>query len=615
MRRSAFSKWLALLLLQGLLLGLIGFFPEKARELEAPLEDWRVRLLQPQTQQLDSRIALIDIDDRTLAQEGRWPWSRERIAVLIETILSQQPALLGIDILFPDHSQGTAGLSNVLNDSRITTSLVWAPSSVPPRGRLPEGTRCSENCASLPRIGSWINNIRVLEGREQAHITPVTDTDGVVRRLFPLVCHPDACVETLALSLMRQLMGSASEYALKPPGKLVSAEGVIQLPLEPDTSVRIPWYSSGGDIPWVSARAVLNNELPEGFLRGRVLILGSSAVGLHDRISTPVAADFPAMEAHGLLLQGLLNQQTWASHPNGWVISAAVALITSVLIALILLQQHPLWASFTAVTANGLWWLFLLWQQQQGIFWPQLTLLASSLLTLALLIPWTALDAMRARDILQHQFSHYVAPQVMARIQRQPDQVIGLEPERRLMTVLFADLRNFSAYAADIDPERLAEVLQIIMDRLTSTIHQHGGTVDKYIGDAVMAFWGAPLADADHAGHAIAAAQALCLEMKQVGFEHNLPLELSVGINSGDVVVGEFGSSHRRSYTLIGAPVNLAAHLEAATRQTDTPILVGEGTHRLLPNAHWPERIDLSLSSNTSPTPAWGILPESRVLS
>lgn len=614
MRRNTLLKWIALSLLQGVLLSLLLTLPDQARLLEATLEDWRIQLLQPDLSHTDPRIALIDIDDATLEQEGRWPWQRERIAELIEQLLAQQPALIGIDILFPDQAAGTTGLAKALSDTHITTSMVWAPSSVPPRGRLPNKVTCSGDCSKLPRIGSWINNISILEGNEQAHITPITDSDGRVRRLFPLVCHHNTCVEAMALSLMRQLLSTQPEYGLLAPLTLTSIDQVLQLPLEPDTSARIPWYSPSGRIPWVSAKTVLNNELPEQLLQGRVLILGSSAVGSYDRISTPVAADFPAMEAHALLLQGLLDQRPWVTADNSWPVSISIALVTSFLLALVLLRQHPLLAALAALLINASWLAFLLWKQQSGVFWPQLPVLAASLATLALLIPWTALDAIRARDILQHQFSHYVAPQVMTRLRSQPDRIIGAEPERKLMSVLFADLRNFSAYASDTDPEHLAEVLQLIMDRLTNTIHQHGGTVDKYIGDAVMAFWGAPLEDADHARHAVIAAQALCHEMSLISLEHDLPLELSVGVNSGDVVVGEFGSSHRRSYTLLGAPVNLAAHLEAATRQTEYPILIGAGTRQLLTSADWPAPIELNLSSQPMPISAWGITAETHGL-
>ncbi|MBV0932297.1 CHASE2 domain-containing protein [Marinobacterium weihaiense] len=611
MRRTLSAKILALLCLHGLMLLVHLVWPERVRQLEAPLDDMRIRLLQPAVSGPDPRLALIDIDDDSLAQEGRWPWSRTRIAALIQALQAQSPALIGVDILFPDQADQSDTLAQALQADNITTSLVWTTANMPTQGTLPEQAECRGDCRALPRMRSWITNIPLLQGREQAHISPITDPDGTVRRLFPLVCHPQTCVETLALSLMRQLLGSPTAYRFDASTHtLSSTDTLIRLPLAADASLRIPWYSPDGHaIPWVSARDVLNRQLPDDFLQGRVLILGSSAVGLHDRISTPIAPDYPAVEAHALLLQGLLNQQLWYTPAHANTLAWGAGLIIALALAIALIRQRPRLGLAAALTGVTGWGLFALTQQPGGAFWPLLPVLATTLGTLALLVPWTALDAIRARDILQRQFSHYVAPPVLQRIRRHPEHVIGMEPERRIMTVLFADMRNFSAYAADIDPEYLARVLQIIMDRLTDVIHQHGGTVDKYIGDAVMAFWGAPLADAEHARHATEAARALCAEMDRVAAEYQLPLRLSVGVNSGEVVVGEFGSSHRRSYTLIGAPVNLAAHLEAATRQTPFAILLGPGTRALLPRDTDGSPVDLHLSSQPLPTRAWGLAP------
>ena len=587
--------------------------PDLMRRLEAPLEDWRIRLLAPTQVTPDPRIALIDIDNASLAQEGRWPWPRERTADLIQQLQAQQPALIGIDIIFPDQASGSDQLAQVLQADNITTSLVWSPARHSSQGKLPLPARCLDGCQPLPRIGSWISNAPGLHTAEQAHISPIIDPDGKVRRLYPLACRQDHCIEALALSLMRQLAGTLPEYRLRSllgSHILSDSSELIRLPLERDTSLLIPWYHPQYAIPWVSAADILNGTLTDNWLRGRILILGSSAVGLHDRISTPIAANFPAAEAHALLLQSLLDQRLWHRPSIGPLIAQGVALLSTLLLAFLLLRQQPLRALLLGLTANLLWLGFILLRQQQGEFWPQLPLLASSASTLALLIPWLALDALRSRDILRRQFSQYVAPQVLERIHRQPDRVIGADPERSTMTILFADLRNFSAYAEQIDPELLARTLQQLMDHFTRIIHQHEGTVDKYIGDAIMAFWGAPLADADHARHAIDAAQEQYLEMEQLSRQPGMPpLQLSVGINSGEVVVGEFGSSYRRSYTVIGAPVNLAAHLEAATRRTDAPILVGDATQALLPDFPWPTPLQLQLSDHPTPLRVWPIYP------
>lgn len=603
-------KWLTLAALQLGLLLLFQLQPGPLVRLEHVLQDWLVRNMQPAMHQADPRIALIDIDDASLQQVGRWPWPRTHIAELLTQLQQYHPALIGIDILFPDEAVTDDPLSEVLQADNITTSLVWSQASLPSRGHFPTIANCTGFCSALPDVTSWISNIPGLSASEQAHISPITDLDGVVRRIYPLACNQSGCVETLALSLARQLFGIQPDYMLSQRAHqwhLSSSDQLLQLPLLADTSVLIPWYSRhSGAIPWISAAKVLQQDIPPDFLEGKILILGSSAVGLHDRISTPVIADFPAVEAHALLLQGILDQANWYRPDNADTVVWILALSTSVCAGLLLIVRR-LFAALSLVFSVQLTWLaFSHYAITSGQLWPQLPVFLLPMAALSLFLPWVMLDAVRARDILQRQFRHYVAPQIMSRIQQQPDQIIGAEPERCVMTVLFADLRNFSTFAEGTDPEQLAELLQQIMDRLTRVIHRHGGTVDKYIGDAIMAFWGAPMADHDHAAHGVAAAQALCREMALISAEPGMPnLQLSVGINSGVVVVGEFGSSHRRSYTLLGAPVNLAAHLEGATRKTDFPILVGSGTHALMPDYDWQDSIQLQLSSREHPVTAW----------
>jgi len=604
------TKWLTLGLLQLSLVLLFQLQPDPLVRLEHALQDWLIRNMQPSVKQADTRVMLVDIDDTSLQQAGRWPWPRTLVAELLERLQQQRPALIGIDILLPEQTEEDDRLGRALTVSNITTSMVWSAANLPSQGRFPAMANCTGACSALPSAQSWISNTPELSASEQAHISPVTDLDGVVRRVYPLICHQTHCVETLALSLARQLFGTVPAYTLKARAnqwQLGSSDALLQLPLQADTSVLIPWYSQGaGAIPWVSAAKVLNNELPPDFLAGKILILGSSAVGLHDRISVPIMADFPAVEAHALLLQSILDQTPWYSPEYSKAIAWTFALLISACSSLLLIKRRQFAAFSLMLIMLAGWQAFSHHALKAGQLWPQLPVIALPLATLSLLLPWIMLDALRARDILQRQFRHYVAPQVMSRIQQQPDRIIGAEPERCVMTVLFADLRNFSTFAEGTDPEQLAEMLQHIMDRLTRVIHRHGGTVDKYIGDAIMAFWGAPMADHDHAAHGIAAAQALCREMALISAEPGMPaLQLSVGINSGVVVVGEFGSSHRRSYTLLGAPVNLAAHLEGATRKTDFPILVGSGTHALMPHYDWPDAIQLKLSSREHPVTAW----------
>lgn len=599
-----------LLLLAQTLITLSAINSPGFHRVETLLEDWRIRLLSTHSQNIDGRIVLIDIDDLSLTQQGRWPWPRQRIAELIEQLQAHRPALIGIDILFPEHTPDSATLARALQAPNVTTSLVWQSGHIPPIGTWPGSITCS-NCDSLPQARSWISNPAPLAAGEQAHITPVTDGDGTIRRLHPLVCHQDSCIETLALSLARQLLHTSPHYTLDPHHRLYDSSQSLRLTLEPDGSLRIPWYDSkGSQIAWVSAHDVLSGNLPDSALRGRILIIGSSAVGLHDRISTPLAASYPALEVHARVLQALLDQTSWAAPAYSSHLAWLLAWLVWIPVAYCLRRQWLLRGLALSLCIHLLWLGWVIAQQSKGVFWPLLPVWSLQLSTLVIMLPVLALDLRRTRDILRRQFSHYVAPQVLSRLQHNPQQLIGAQPERRVMTVLFADLRSFSAWAQNMPPDELAATLQIIMDRLTQVIHRHGGTVDKYIGDAVMAFWGAPLEDHEHAHHALLAAIELCREMDKMAHTPGMPaLQLSVGINSGDVVVGELGSSHRCSYTLIGAPVNLAAHLEAATRRTPYPILAGDTTHSLCPDLAWQTAIEMDMQSAPTPITVWPLDP------
>jgi len=587
--------------------------PTWLQRIEAPLEDWRITRLAPsQPQPIDQRIVLIDINEASLAQEGRWPWPRERIADLLEQMLAHQPVLIGIDILMPEAGTDDARLHELLQHPGITTSLVWSQTTSLQKGPWPQQAACT-NCTEVPQVTGWINNAPMLQGRQQAHITPITDQDGRTRHIHPLACYRDHCVEALALSLSRQLLAESANYSISPRGTAASTlhNGAQSIPLEYDTHMRIPWYTRAGTPAWISAGKLLNQSLPANHLKGRVLILGSSAVGLHDHISTPLSANYPAVATHAHLLQALIDQQPWYTPALALPLSLLVAIITGMACAALLITSHPLLGTGSALFANLLWLTWVFQQQRQGLFWPHAPVLLSSLLSIGVLMPWLARHALATREHLKRQFKYYVAPQVLKHLEKNPQDLIGSTPKKHTMTVLFADLRHFSRYADNTDPAKVAQTLEIIMDSMTEVIHAHGGTVDKYMGDAVMAFWGAPLRDDQHPLNALEAAIDLYRVIDRLSKTHTIPaFTLSIGLNSGTVVIGEMGSSHRRSYTLIGAPVNLAAHLEVATRLTNAPILVGAGTQALIPDYPWPAPLTLNLPGHTHPISAWPISPQ-----
>lgn len=571
--------------------------------IEWPIQDFLTRQVVSPVNFSDPRIAIIDIDETSLSTEGRWPWPRDTIAQLIDQLQHHyQVMLIGSDIIFPDNSENQDLLSHSIVHAPITTTLLWHHDADIRKGKWNGKAYCLD-CQTLNIAKGWITNTPELSAQEQAHITPQIDQDGSVRRIKPLVCHADQCIEMLALSLFRQVLGLTPVYQLS-THHLTDSTGVIKLPILKDSSYLINWQNPAGKIPYISAADILHQRIHENALQGKVVIIGSSSSGLHDLVPTPLAPRFPAVEIHALLLQSLFDQHHRQVHHLSSLVSALVALGLSLIMLFnrryALIKILPL--VFIGVAG---WTVWVIYQQLNGFVWPLTNVIISTGLTLAWLLPISLRQETQLKEYIHQQFSTYVPPAVVEQLMEAPEKAIGITPERRVVTIMFADLRHFSRFSETQSPEQLAHALRTIMDQLTSIVHQHQGTVDKYIGDAIMAFWGAPLSVEDHAQKSIEAAIAMyhCIDQ----FLYNgkkLPCTLSIGINTGEVVVGDLGSSVRRSYSVCGTAVNIAAHLEEMTRQIPHPILVGEKTFKLLNNNqnqsfHWKPALDLQLNAHT----------------
>jgi adenylate cyclase len=234
---------------------------------------------------------------------------------------------------------------------------------------------------------------------------------------------------------------------------------------------------------------------------------------------------------------------------------------------------------------------------------PLVTLAATAVLSLALAY-WVE---GRARRAMQRLFGTYVPPEIVARMAEAPQNYAraGVSAENRELTILFCDLRNFTTAAQGLAPDALREVVNLFFSRMTAVIRDHGGTLDKFIGDAIMAFWGAPLEMPDHAERAVAAALAMCREVEPINVllrERGLPsIGLGIGLNTGVVCVGDLGSALRRSYTVIGDAVNLASRVEGLTREYGTDLLVGEATRDAAQQQVWVEIDQVRVKGRETP--------------
>ena len=626
-------------------------------------------------------IVIIDIDDASLRALGRWPWPRDRLAQLVDTLFDDDhAAALGIDLvlaepddqartvrdalaaltqLAPDDAAlrtGVARWQGTLearadHDARLAKAIAGRPvtlayhfnhqadptapgsatvvarqsASTAARELPPPVTEADVLPASALAMAPWQGVevpvptlMRAAAGK--GFINALPDADGELRSSLLVTGYGGAVFESFALSVWRQWhrvgaprpvirRGDAGGPARLTGLQLTAADGEPLRALRVDQrgAVTLPYRAAvapgtspgTGRFRYISAADVLAHRVGVRELGGRVVLLGSSAPGLADLRATPVHRALPGIEVHAQLMAGLEDNDLsvrpdWSPGFELLVLALVLAAVTVVvrrlagpvaMLALVVILAVLLLGDLWALVGRG--WVI-----------PIAASLAAGLLLGVLGVVANYLREWHSRRSLARLFGHYLPPERVRAMARDPDRFLDLasSAENRELTVLFCDLRGFTPMSEKMAPERLRELLNLYFLRMSQIIHGFDGTLDKFIGDAVMAFWGAPQSDEQHAAHAVQAAMAMIAAVGPLNAElagRGLPpLAPCIGLATGVVCVGDLGSALRRSYTAVGDGVNLAARIEGATRAYDVPLLVADTTRIAageLPGYEWVE--------------------------
>jgi adenylate cyclase len=583
--------------------------------LDRALVDAHIRLAAPA--EPDPRIVIVDIDEASLAAVGRWPWSRAQLAALVQELFERQRvSALGFDMVFAEpQAQDDAVFAHALKRGRSVLGYYFTSDRRAHRsGQLPEPVLDAARLAAsglslLPWDGFGANQPELAQAASAAgFFNAVADPDGRVRRLPVLAEHKGQAYESLALAVFRQTLGQPAVRVggetdgqtapnhfllLEPPGS--PGHRARRIPLQRDGTAYVPFRIAAAPesrpFASVSAAALLASRVPAAQLSGKIALVGSTAPGLMDMRATPVGPVVPGVEIHAHMLSAFLDGRAltrpdWASGLE-WLLVSTVGLLLT-----LLLPGQSLLGSVLLTTGvlGGLAALDLALFFQGHWLSP---VASAATLALALFLAMVGHGYFRERVALQRLtrlFGTYVPKERVAEMARDGarDDMVA---ETREMTVLFCDLRGFTSLAETLPPEAVQALLNRVFDRLTAAIQRHQGTVDKYIGDAVMAFWGAPLDDPHHAAHAVAAARDMVDEIRRLNAERAAhaepPIAIGIGINTGPMCVGDMGSPFRRSYTVIGDAVNIAARLEALTRSYGVDIIASESTRNQTPDIEW----------------------------
>lgn len=575
----------------------------------------------------DPRIVIVDIDERSLAQHGRWPWSRSSVARLTNNLLENgQAKLVAFDVLFAEAEQNsdlllldrlmslptfrdkTQELAQIRSVRDADQLLMSAFDNKPVvLGYYFTGDRDGHKSGQLPaplmqtqaladrgwRLLAWTgygaNLKRFMQTVEAGFYTPRIDSDGLVRELPLLGDFEGQTYESLVSVVLRKYLGSPIAEFTNDGLVYRSGKKTVLIPLTPEMTALIPYAGrggpNGGRYEYVSAIDVLNEKLPQGHFKDKVVLVGTTALGLTDLRATPVNPSFPGVETHASLISGALDADLKTRPSHGPWLMALVALCMGIGLSFVFSRQGVIGIVITGCFA--MIGTLTLHAAAAGMFGWILTIGAVLMLVMALSLLHLVVGYFiegRSRRAVVEKFGQYVAPTLVSRMAQDP-QNYKMDSENKELTILFADIRGFTPIAESLSPSDLREFLNRFLDAMSEIIHVHRGTVDKYIGDAVMAFWGAPIDDPDHAVHAVKAAQSMLVEIGRLNDEFSKrgwpKLQIGIGINSGIVRVGDMGSTQRRAYTVIGDAVNMAARFETLTKELKLPLAVGERTQEL----------------------------------
>ncbi len=598
------------------------------------------RLLWTMPKTVDDRIVIIDIDEASLTAEGQWPWGRDKLSQFVELLFEEyEIAIVGFDIVFaePDDSSGLKVLERLAAEDLKSNAMFRAQLQVL-RPELDYDGRFAETIQKYPVILGYYFNF-VLPGQVAAkigqlpaptfvkgafkgkriefqdahgyganiaqlqssalgagHFNPDTDPDGVIRRVPMLIQYEGAVHASLSLEMVRHLLGS---HEIKPrfekplfggkgyPGLEWLQVGDKLVPVDKHVRTLVPYRGEKGSFPYVSATDVLHGAADKSILKGATVLVGTTAPGLLDLRSTPVAESYPGVEIHANLISGMIDGTV--KQLPAYTLGAEVLLLIvfGLVMAIVVPILSPLAA--TIVTAG----LLLLYAGFNLLVWSGANFVlpvasgVMMLLTMFMLnMSYGYFIETRGKRQITGLFGQYIPPELVDEMADHPMDY-SLEAESRDLTVMFSDVRGFTTLSEGLSPKELAELMNQFLTPMTRIIHEQRGTIDKYMGDAIMAFWGAPIEDHDHARHALDAGMQMLERLNEVNKQfvaRGWPeIQIGIGINSGMMSVGNMGSEFRMAYTVLGDAVNLGSRLEGLTKGYGVWLIVSESTKDAVP--------------------------------
>ncbi len=601
---------------------------EIIQRVEAISYDIRLKLSTPIKITEMPPIIIIDIDEASLRQDGRWPWSRKKLAQLIEKLAQNDTALIMLDVVQSENEinpifkiknalskinktvptwfnqieqelDADAYFAKTIKDKELVLGFPFHSKLTTQTGKLHQSSieTDTNNIDILTTINmqGYTANLEKfsINSAGSGFINITSDSDGVVRHAPAVLRFNNAVYPSLALETARL-------YLLEDKIKLHTASignirtvthlslGKLIIPTDAEGRILIPYLGKQNHFPYISASQLLHSKKPFPELENAIAIIGTSAIALADLRSTPVQSDFPGVEIQANILNAILHPESIAYNPD-WTDGATI--VSLVFLCLVMILIYPLLEPVSLVISGSS--LLLLMFSFNYWLWANLHINLPIIISLLLIMSvsgiyviYHLLKENKDRRRIHDMFGQYVPLEHIDKLIDNPKE-ISTDGEKREMTVLFSDIRDFTSLSEPLSTRELKSFLNQYLTPITKIIFDNKGTIDKYVGDTVMAFWGAPLRNPQHAKQAVIAALEIQYKItkmqkdfKRIGLNQ---VAAGIGIHTGEMNVGDMGSDYRRAYTVLGDAVNLGSRLESLTKYYGVKILVSENTKEQCP--------------------------------
>ena len=612
-------------------------------------------------------VTIIDLDEQSLETIGQWPWPRNIIAQMVENLMQMGAVLVAFDIVFaePDRMNPSSVAStlvglddatkekllglksndqifaDVIRKSRVVLGQAGRPSETegvkgPPVKKSVAVQKLSKSASEpyvfIPKFPSLVRNVPVIEqaatGRFGGHgiFSVVPGKDGIVRNVPAFFGHDGQYFPALAIEMLRIATGRPTILAKVNDAGMVEAAIAKGLTVTTDRIGQVwPYFSKRDWDKYVSAAKVLDGTADPAKIKGKLTIVGTSAVGLRDIRSIPTERDIPGVEVHAQLIEAIVHSKYLVRPNYADVAELSILLVGGIIMIILVPWVGAKWTAVLFIMVAGgsmgtSWYLFS----------EKLYLLDATYAVFGIAVMYTSMTyAGYAREEAERRqtrdaFSKYLSPDMVKRVAGDPG-ALKLGGDQRKMTLLFCDVRGFTTISEQFDAVGLTALINKLLTPLTNVILKRKGTIDKYMGDCIMAFWNAPLDDDDQEFNGCTSALAMLGEMEPLnerlrleaeaeGRKH-IPLKVGIGLNTGTCVVGNMGSDMRFDYSVLGDAVNLAARLEGQSKSYGMNVVLGPNTRNEIKDRLATIDLDyIQVKGKTTGTYIYGLMGDGEVL-